>query len=273
MPMDKKYVLVTGAANGIGLVTTQYLASKGDFVIATDINEEALNQLKGKENIAPIYMDVTNSGSISNAITEIIKITDGLDVLINNAGLFFGGPLIEVSEKNMSKIIDVNVLGVHRVTRMIFPLLHKTKGRIINIGSEAGRLSWPLNGPYSMTKFALESFSDSLRRELMFLDMKVIHLQIGAVDTDFMDRTISCYAEDIDIEQTLFPKLIGSVIDACEDTKAKSAKPITIAKRIYKIAHKRNPRSRYKIKNDKLRRMAEFLPNSLLDWGIKKLFR
>ncbi|NHJ46599.1 MAG: SDR family NAD(P)-dependent oxidoreductase [Asgard group archaeon] len=273
MSKDKKYVLVTGAANGIGLATTQYLASKGDFVIATDKHKEALEQLQGKENIIPIFMDVTNNDSISKAITEIEKITDGLDVLVNNAGCFHGGPLVEFSEEEMIEIFNVNVFGVHKVTKQFFPLLLKNKGTIINVGSETGRVAWPINGPYSMTKYALEAFSDSLRRELMFLGMKVVHLQVGAMDTNFLDRTLYCYSDCIDIEQTLFPNLVGSVVDACKGERGKASDPIVVGKKIHKIINKKRPKSRYRIKNDRLRRMTEFLPSSLLDKSLKMMFK
>jgi short-subunit dehydrogenase len=272
MAKSRKFVLVTGAANGIGLAITEYLAKKGDFVIASDIDEENLNRLKGRENIATVYLDVRNSESISKAVEEIRKITDGLDVLINNAGVFVGGPLLEVSEQDLAEILKVNVIGVHKVTKLVFPLLKKNS-RIINIGSETGRIAFPMNGPYSMSKFALEAFSDSLRRELMFLDMKVILFQVGAMNTSMLDRTYCCYAEEIDIEKTLFPKLVSSVISACEKEQRKSGDPSLVGKKVYKVIHKRRPKARYKIRNSKLRRMVEFLPDSLIDSAIKNMFK
>ena len=147
MGKEQKIVLVTGAANGIGLTITEYLAQKGDHVIATDIDEKALNELKGRENISALLLDITSLQSIKEAKEKILEISEGLDGLVNNAGLFVGGPLIEVSEKEMQKIIDVNVIGTHKVTKALYPLILAKKGRIINIGSEAGRITFPLNGP------------------------------------------------------------------------------------------------------------------------------
>jgi short-subunit dehydrogenase len=273
MSKEKKFVLVTGAANGIGLAITEYLAVKGDFVFATDIDMDSLEQLKGRENIAVLHLDVTDRESITKAINEISKISNGLDALVNNAGVFAGGPLVEVPDEDMDLIVKVNILGVYNVTKQLFPLLFKKKGRVINIGSEAGRLSWPLNGPYSMTKFALESFSDSLRRELMFLGMKVVNLQVGAMSTNFLERTYYCYSERVDINTTNFPKLINSVLKVCEGEKTKAANPIAVGKKVYKAIHKKRPKARYRVKNDKLRRMTEFLPSSLLDFILKKMFK
>jgi len=273
MVKSKKYVLITGAASGIGLAITEYLAAKGDFVFASDVNLSNLKQLEGRENISTVFLDVTDNDSIAKAMEKINDITNGLDVLINNAGIFVGGPIIEVSDQDLVKIINVNVIGAHKVTRLAFPLLQKKKGCIINIGSEAGRITFPLNGPYSMTKYALESFSDALRRELMFLDMKVIHLQVGAMKTDFLERTYSCYAEDIDINKTHFPNLIQGVLPICEKEKTKGGNPQIVGRKIHKIIHRKRPKSRYKIKNDRLRRMVEFLPESLVDFAIKKMYK
>ncbi|RLI68919.1 hypothetical protein DRO91_07920 [Candidatus Heimdallarchaeota archaeon] len=265
MTNDTKAILVTGAAGGIGLAISRYFAERGDFVFAADINERALENLENIPNLAPIYMDVTDVTSILKAREKICSQVEGLDGLVNNAGLFVGGPLIEVSEKKMEQIFAVNVLGVYKTTKALFPLLYAKKGRIINIGSEASRLVFPLNGPYSMTKCALEAFSDALRRELMFLDMKVIHLQLGAVDTSLIDTTIEVYSKDFDLKQTHFPNLLKRVITTCEAEKGHCANPDDIAKAVYKLMYKKRPRARYRIKNNKSRQMLEFFPENMLD--------
>ena len=273
MAKKTKTVLVTGAANGIGLAITEYLAQKGDKGIATDKNKEALADLNGKPNIITFYLDVTDSKSITDVKDKIGETAKGLDGLVNNAGIFVGGPLIEMSEKDVEEIIDVNVLGVFRASKILFPLLLENKGRIINVGSEAGRISFPVNGPYSMSKYALEAFSDSLRRELMFLGIKVIHLQVGAVNTAMLESTYRCYTEDIDIEKTLLPNLVEKVIPTCKKEFDRCAEPEDIAKVVYRILHRKRPKARYKIRNNKGRRLMEFLPSSLIDFALLKMFK
>ena len=270
MGKNSKVILVTGAANGIGFAITDYLAKKGDHVIATDIDKDALEKLNEKENITPLLMNVTDSQSIEKVKKTVLKITEGLDGLVNNAGIFVGGPLVEVSEQNMEKIFKVNVFGVHNVTRAFYPMLLEKKGRIVNIGSETGRIAFPVNGPYSMTKFALEAFSDSLRREAMFHGIKVIHLQVGAIKTGFQDQTYCAYAEDIDLEKTLYRNLIEQVIDTCENEFEKSSDPVHVAKTVYNVLHKKHVKTRYKVKNHKGRRLLEFLPTALLDFAMLK---
>lgn len=265
MSKGKKTILVTGAASGIGLAISEHLAEQGDFVFATDVNKQALKNLEGRPNITPLFMDVTDVRSILDAREKIHLQVEGLDGLVNNAGLFVGGPLIEVSEKKMEQIFAVNILGVYKVTKNLFPLLYTKRGRIINIGSEAGRLVFPLNGPYSMTKYALEAFSDALRRELVFLNMKVIHLQLGAIATPLIDTTIEIYSKDFDPKQTHFPNLLKRVVTTCEAEKGRCASPVDVARAVYKLMHKKRPRARYRIKNNRGRRMLEFFPENLLD--------
>ncbi|MHA1211872.1 MAG: SDR family NAD(P)-dependent oxidoreductase, partial [Candidatus Heimdallarchaeota archaeon] len=153
------------------------------------------------------------------------------------------------------------------------PLLFKNKGRVVNIGSEAGRIAFPMNGPYSMSKYALEAFSDSLRRELMFYNMKVIHLQIGAINTPLIDETLNAYTEQIDLEKTHYKNLLKIVVNTCEKEKSRCAEPIVVAKSVYKALHKKRPKARKRVKNNKGRRMLEFLPSSLLDFSMKKMLK
>jgi len=265
MAKEQKTIVVTGAASGIGLAISQYFAEKGDHVFATDINKDALEKMAGIENLTPLFMDVTNTPSLLNAREKIAAVTDGLDGLVNNAGLFIGGPLVEVSEQKMEQIFAVNVLGVYKTTKAFFPLLLQKKGRIVNIGSEVGRLVFPVNGPYSMTKFALEAFSDALRRELMFLGMRVIHLQMGAVNTPLLDTTIRTYSQDFDLEETHFPNLLTRVITSCETEKNRCASPEEVAKIVFRVMYKKHTRARYRIKNNRSRRMLEFFPENMLD--------
>lgn len=265
-----KTILVTGAASGIGLATTNFLIEKGDHVIATDIDKKALDSLANNASISTFYLDVTDSKSINDAFEKISEKFSTIDGIVNNAGIFVGGPLVEIRTEDLERILAVNVIGVFNVTRAFFPLLYPTKGRIVNIGSESGRFSFPLNGPYSMSKYALEAFSDSLRRELMFLDISVVHLQIGAVKTPLLHQTYAYYTEKNDIENSLFKKQLEQVVKVCENEMKKGAEPKVIAKVVYKALHKRKPKARYRIKNDKTRRFLEFLPTSVVDAAMKK---
>ena len=266
MEKEAKTVLVTGAGNGIGLAITEYLYENGVSVIAADFDKDSLKKFEGKEKIVPIYLDVRKNETILNAATQLTQTIEGLDCLVNNAGIFLGGSLLDIDLLELERIIDINVLGYARVTQAMFPLLFKKKGKIINISSEVGRFSFPFNGPYSMTKFAIESYSDSLRRELMFLGMKVVIIQPGAIQTQLSSKTIDEYSKYRQ-DDYIFSDQINRLWPILE--KETYSDPIYIAKLVFKILNKKRTRNRYRVKNNRQRRILEFFPSSWADFLIK----
>ncbi|MBY9000814.1 MAG: SDR family NAD(P)-dependent oxidoreductase [Candidatus Heimdallarchaeota archaeon] len=264
---DKKAILVTGAANGIGKSISQYLASKDYFVFASDIDDEGLITLENTENIKTIKLNIRNTEEIARAFEVVSSLTEGLDCLVNNAGIFVGGPMLEISVEDMRAILEINVLGMIDVTQKFFPLLQKRKGKIINISSEVGRFSYPFNGPYGISKYAVEAYSDSLRRELMFEGMKVIKIQPGAFNTRFITETEDEYRKFV--EESMFKDQLSRIWPVLAKEKKKSADPIVIAKLVHKILKKNHPRRSYKVKNNRTRMILEYLPAPLADFVIK----
>ena len=266
MKSEQKTVLVTGAANGIGRAISLYLAEKGDIVIACDIDQQGLEQFNNIENIKPYYMNVTEPESIVQVVEKVNKEFKGLDCLVNDAGLYLGGPLTEVDNDALLLSLKVNVFGTFLVTKYCFPLLREKKGRIINLSSEVGRIAFPFNGPYSMTKYAIEAFSDSLRREMQLFGIKVIILQPGAVKTQLLDKTKELFVKHLDGD---YGHAVAKALAYLEKDQRKGAEPELIAKKIYRILHMKHPKLRYKIKNSRSRRILEFLPSKIVDWLIK----
>ena len=265
MATKSNTILVTGAAHGIGQAISEYLVERGDTVIAADYDEEGLKKFNNK-NLHPVILDVTDQESIEKALVQVKNLTDGLDALVNNAGLFFGGPLVEVELSDFEKIFNVNVLGYIRVTKTFFPLLKTRKGRVVNLSSEVGRISFPFNGPYAMTKYAVEDFTDTLRREFMFKDMKVIGIQPGAINTSLPEKTVESYGKYL--EQSEFEQEMSRVWGVLD--KEKYEDPKYVAKKVFKAVHKKYPKRKYRVKNNKQRRLLEFLPASWADYIIKK---
>jgi NADP-dependent 3-hydroxy acid dehydrogenase YdfG len=263
-------VLVTGAANGIGFETASLLAKKGLQVIATDVAEERLKKLKEKDGIITCCLDVTDAESIKDAVSFVSSEFSKIDILINGAGIFVAGPLVEIKEEVVEKIIDVNILGPFRVTKAFFPLLNKQTGMVINLGSETGRFAYPFNGPYTMTKYALEAYSDSLRRELQCLGIKVVLLQIGPMKTSMTSDLTNTFSEHLDVKQTSFKKQLEMMAKTTKNEYQNASDPICVAKKIHSIIFKRNHRSRYRVKNNFKRSLLEFLPTRLVDFFMKK---
>ena len=135
---DQKAVLVTGASTGIGRDIAETLARDGYFVYAGARKQKDLDALNAIENIQAVRLDVTIQSEIDAAVETVRKGGKGLHGLINNAGIFVGGPLIEISMDDFHWLMDVNVYGVVRVTKAFAPMIIESKGRISTVGSISG---------------------------------------------------------------------------------------------------------------------------------------
>lgn len=181
-----KAVLVTGASSGIGRTITETLAAKGVYVYAGARKKGDLEALTALENVQGIRLDVTKADEISAAVDLVKSQGRGLHGIVNNAGVFLYAPLIEISESDMDFIMDVNVFGPYRVTKAFAPLIIDGKGRVTTIGSVAGLNSGRMFGPYSMTKFAMEAFTDALAGEMGKFDVQVSIVEPGNFNSNIM---------------------------------------------------------------------------------------
>lgn len=169
----KTAVLVTGASSGIGRMIAEFLAAEGILVYAGARKEADLRELDAIENIHAISLDVTLQQEIDAAVKTIRERGHGLHGLVNNAGVLIAGPAIETDLEQMKWMFDVNVFGVHRITRAFAPLLIKSKGRIVHIGSIAGSIGIKYLSAYSMTKHAIEAYTDAMAEEMQALGVSV----------------------------------------------------------------------------------------------------
>jgi NAD(P)-dependent dehydrogenase (short-subunit alcohol dehydrogenase family) len=189
-----KVVLITGCSTGIGRDLAQRLTQSGYTVVATARKAETLDDL----TVAlKLQLDVTQTNSVNQTIAITLQQFGRIDVLINNAGYTMLGALEEVSEEQTQQVFDVNVFGALRMIRAVVPHMREQRsGRIINISSIAGKLSTPVNGTYSATKFALEALSDALHLELASFGIQVVLVEPGAIKTRF-DGTAQTLAQNI----------------------------------------------------------------------------
>lgn len=183
MAADQKAVLVTGASTGIGREIAETLARDGYFVYAGARKQKDLDALNAIENIQAVRLDVTIQAEIDAAVETVKQGGKGLRGLINNAGVFIGGPLIEIDIGEVQWLMDVNVYGVVRVTQAFAPMIIESKGRITTIGSISGILSGRFSGPYSMSKHAIEAYTDSLATEMAKFDVHVSVIEPGNYDS------------------------------------------------------------------------------------------
>jgi NAD(P)-dependent dehydrogenase (short-subunit alcohol dehydrogenase family) len=183
----QKAVLVTGATSGIGLRIAERLASEGYFVYAGARKQADIDRLNKFENIEAIRLDVTVQDDIDAAVKHVSEAGRGLWGLINNAGVFIGGPITDVSIEETIWLFDVNVFGVYRVTQAFAPLIIESKGRISTIGSISGVGSSRFFSQYSMSKHAMEAFTDSLAIEMERFGVDVSIIEPGNYDSNIVE--------------------------------------------------------------------------------------
>jgi NAD(P)-dependent dehydrogenase (short-subunit alcohol dehydrogenase family) len=179
----QKAVLVTGASSGSGRIIAETLAARGYYVYAGARKQADLDALNEIENIHAIRLDVTIQSEIDAAVATVRNKGKGLYGLVNNAGVAVLGPLVEIPESDVEFVFDVNVYGPYRVTKAFAPLIIESKGRITTTGSISGILSRQFYGPYSMSKHAMEAFTDSLAAEMNKFDVKVSIIEPGGFNS------------------------------------------------------------------------------------------
>lgn len=179
----QKAILVTGASTGIGRRITEVLAANGYLVYAGARKQADLDALNAIDNVRAIRLDVTAQEEIDAAVDTVRKGGLGLHGLINNAGVFIGGPLAAVPVEEYEWLMSVNASGVYRVTQAFAPMIIESRGRISTIGSISGTLSGRFSGQYSMSKHAVEAFTDSLATEMAPLGVHVSIIEPGNYDS------------------------------------------------------------------------------------------
>jgi len=179
----QKAVLVTGASTGIGRRITEVLAGQGYLVYAGARKQADLDDLNSIDNVQAIRLDVTVQNDIDAAVETVRAGGHGLYGLINNAGVFIGGPLAEVPVEEYEWLMAVNASGVYRVTQAFAPMIIEAQGRISTIGSISGTLSGRFSGQYSMSKHAVEAYTDSLATEMAPLGVHVSVIEPGNYDS------------------------------------------------------------------------------------------
>ncbi|MDA1128932.1 MAG: SDR family NAD(P)-dependent oxidoreductase [Chloroflexi bacterium] len=163
--------LITGGANGLGLATAHALLAQGAQVAIGDISADQLKmatQSLGSDRVLPLEMNVTSPASVRLAVEACQKAFGGLDTLVNSAGVIHFAPLDEVSEQDWDRVIDVDLKGVFLCCQAAAPLLRQSgrRSRIVNIGSDASKIGWPLIVSYVAAKFGVVGLTKSVAGEL-----------------------------------------------------------------------------------------------------------
>ena len=188
-------ILITGASTGIGLFLAEYFAEKGNLVYAGARKDSDIAVLSKNQNVIGIKLDVTNEEEITSAKEMILQESDHIDVLINNAGIVGWGAVIDRDVEYYKSVFEVNLFGTIQMVKTFYPLLNASPNKpiIINVSSQGGSYTFPFWTPYSMTKYALESFSEGLRRELHSRGIRVSVIKPGAITSKAFEKQNNAY--------------------------------------------------------------------------------
>lgn len=278
---NNRAVIITGASTGIGAASALHLDQRGFVVFAgvRKLEDGAMLQRSSSDRLLPIILDVTDSGSIRQAqeiVSERVG-TTGVYGLVNNAGIAVPAPLEVIPLPDLRRQLEVNVIGQVAVTQAFLPLLRQARGRIINMGSIAGRAAMPLMGPYSASKFALEAITDALRLEVQQWGIHVSIIEPGAIATPIWDKSASDAASReaaIGRElRTLYEPMVVAVRKVVEEAMKRAISSEVVAQVVEEALIAAQPRTRYLVGKDaKLRAlMIKILPDRLSDKLLTKV--
>ena len=274
--MTEKTAFITDSAGGLGGASSRLLLAQGWRVIVADFDAAALAQWQGVAGVHTVQVDVTHAASVSQALAQVRAIAPQLDAIVNFAGIMAVGSLVEMPPERIARILDVNVMGTVRINQAFFPLLKrtgdkKTSGRIVNISSETGwETTAPFNGPYSMSKYAIESYSDALRRELQLLHIPVIKIQPGPFKTEMTGSISRVFAQAI-AESPTFGTYIERLGKMGAQAEHQAHPPEILAAAVWQALSSHRPKVHYSVKADPLRRILSYLPTRLADWLLFKV--
>ena len=280
-PSDRReLIVVTGTSTGMGAATAKELAGRGFHVLAGVRREIDADALRG-DGIEPLILDITVESDVAAVADRVAADPRGrpLRALINNAGIAVNAPVEALPIAEWRRQFEVNLFGHVAMIQALMPSLLRSSGTVVNISSVGGKVALPTYPAYAGTKFALEALSDSMRREVNHLGVKVVVVEPGAVKTEMAQRGVAT-AERLKAGMTADQlERYGDLIDAMSnlarsfDTDGVPAE--RAAKVIANAATAPRPRTRYTIGRDAaiLARLSRVVSDRFLDRVVRLILR
>lgn len=266
-------VLLTGASTGIGRATALHLDGSGWRVFAGVRKDEDAESLRGEasERLTPLLLDVTEPEQIAAAAAQVERESpDGLDGLVNNAGVAVPGPLETIPLEDLRQQLEVNLVAYVAMTQALLPQIRRAEGRVAFLSSIGGRVAFPFGGPYHASKFATEAIGDVFRQELRPWGIKVAIIEPGSIDTPIWGRG-QRKSEEIEAKSPQTNLLYGAAIEkfkkVLEDTAERGIPPEKVAKAIAHALESSRPKARYLVGLDaKVQaRLKPLIPTAVFD--------
>jgi NAD(P)-dependent dehydrogenase (short-subunit alcohol dehydrogenase family) len=262
--------LITGCSTGIGRATAAMLASAGYQVVATARRPATLD---GLDAAMAMPLDVTDASSIEAVVEAVRERYGRIDVLVNNAGYALRGAVEEVDVEAVRGMFDTNVLGIIRMLHAVAPIMRRQgSGRIVNVGSLAGKFGGPANGTYAATKHAVEALSDAMRWELAPFGIRVILIEPGAIRTEFEKTVERNSGGVIACPESPYAALYERVVRANERIRASQPGPEAVASVILTAVRAEHPHARYPAAIPFPARLTMALPDTAKDLVIRRLY-
>jgi NADP-dependent 3-hydroxy acid dehydrogenase YdfG len=243
----RQTVVITGCSSGIGRATAERLAQKGHTVYATARKLRSVEDLAGCK---PLALDVTDEGSMSAAVQTVQEAEGGIDALVNNAGYSQNGAVESIPIDSVRAQFETNVFGLIRMSQLVLPgMRERRSGRIVNIGSMGGKLTFPGGGIYHATKHAVEAISDAMRFELGGFNVQVVLLEPGLIKTEFGATSVGSIADADDGVYEHFNHAVGAATTNAYDGPfgKLGGGPEAVAKVVEKALTAKHPRARYTV--------------------------
>ncbi len=262
--MAHKVVLITGGSSGIGKAIGIFLKSKGFKVYGTTRNKSKYLDF---DHFELLEIDVRNNETIAIAITKLVALEGGIDVLINNAGVGITGPVEETPHEEIVRAFDTNFYGPIRMVKAVLPQMRKQKsGLVINITSIAGYMGLPYRGIYSATKGALELVTEALSMEVKDFGVHITNIAPG----DFVTNIASGRYHVPIVNDSAYKVPYAKTLEAINNDVHSGGDPIDVAKLVLRIINTRKPKIHYKV-GDSMQKFSLFLKKVLPDKVYEKL--
>jgi NAD(P)-dependent dehydrogenase (short-subunit alcohol dehydrogenase family) len=265
-----KTAAITGCDSGIGASLARMFADEGYRVIISYLDR---HPFEGTPNVVAGKLDLRDEGQIISfaaLVEKHCREKDSLDYFINNAGVALGGPFENIPLDVYREVFEINFFGLISLTRKIIPCLMRSRGRLVINGSMAGRIALPFLSPYTASKFALEGWCDSIRRELNPFGIRTILLEPGGIATPIWNKALEQDASFADRKYSVsLQKFRENFIMAGN----RGMNTDSAAAQIFRFITRKKPGTRYIIAQSRLLSFMETLiPDSLLDALVVKMF-
>jgi NAD(P)-dependent dehydrogenase (short-subunit alcohol dehydrogenase family) len=240
-----KVILVTGAARGMGVDIAKAALAAGHKVVATARQADALARALGThESLLPVRLDVTSARDAEEAVRSAVERFDRIDVLINNAGNFYGGFFEELSPEQVRSQIETNLFGPMNVTRAVLPVMRRQRsGLVISISSLAGLVGGEFTSAYAASKFGVEGWMESLAPEVEPFGIKTMIVEPGYFRTELLQPESTSFAE---LSLDDYAERTAQIIPAWQAINGRQpGDPTRLAKALIQLVDSENPPPRW----------------------------